>query len=81
MKLVEQILSEFGGEGLNGITLVPDKCCYLKSVKSVLSFSPVKIMLVIGRFSVFVEGENMTVGEYFEGDLMIKGNVRCVRVE
>ncbi len=81
MKLVEQILNELGADGLKSLTLVPGECCYLKSVKSVLSFTPRSVVLSVGRFSVFVEGEELSVGEYFEGDLLVKGNVRSVRFE
>lgn len=81
MKLVEQILNELGADGLKSVTFVPGECCYLKSVKSVLSFSPQKIILSVGKACVFVEGEDLSVGEYFEGDLLIKGKVRTVGVE
>lgn len=80
MRLIEQILDEFGADGLKSVTLVFGQCCYLKSVKSVLCFSPNQIVLSVGKSSVCVEGEELTVGEYFEGDLLIKGNVRSVKV-
>lgn len=81
MKLIEQILNEMGADGLKSITFIPGECCYLKSVKSVISFSPAKIELSVGNSSVAVAGEGLTVGEYFEGDLLIKGNVRSVGIE
>ena len=81
MKLVEQILKELGADGLNAITLVPGECCYVKNVKTVVEFSPQTIVVRSGKKSVTVEGENMLVGEYFECDLLIKGDVRAVRIE
>lgn len=81
MKLVEQILGELGVDTLKSITLVPGVCCYMKSVKTVLSFSPQTIVLAVGKKSVTIEGDDMEVGKYFEGDILINGNVRSVRIE
>ncbi len=81
MKLIGQILNELGADGLNGIVLYPGACCYVKSVKSVSDFSPKKIVLRAGGKSVSIEGENMQIGEYFEGDILIKGGVMAVRIE
>lgn len=81
MKLVEQILRELGADGLNGITLVPGRCCYLKSVKSVINISEESIILAVGKNRVEISGGELEVGEYFEGDVIIKGDVRAVKVE
>lgn len=80
MKLLEQILSELGADGAKSITLVPESCCYLKSVKSVASFSPSKIAVKVGKLDVTVEGENMEIGGYFEGDLIVRGRVTGVKI-
>ena len=81
MKLLEQILSELGADSLKSITLVPDNCCYLRSVKSVVEFSPTKMVLAVGKKRVTLEGENMTVGQFFEGDLCVKGEIRGIRID
>ena len=81
MKLIEQILSEMGADALKSITLVPNVCCYMKSVKSVIGFSSQMIVLAVGKQRVTLEGENMQVGEYFEDDILIKGNVRSLKIE
>ena len=81
MKLIEQILNELGADTLKSITLVPNVCCYLKSVKAVISFSPQCIVLKVGKKMVKLEGEEMIVGEYFEGDILIKGDVRSLIIE
>lgn len=81
MKLLEQILSELGVDTLKSITLVPGSCCYLKSVKSVAEFSSEKIELKVGKTTVMVEGVDMSIGEYFEGDILIKGNVKGVKID
>ena len=40
-----------------------------------------KVELVCGRFIVTVDGENLSVGEYFQGDMIINGNIRAVSTE
>lgn len=81
MKLIEQILNQLGADGLNAITLVPCSCCYLKNIKTITDFSTQRISMKTGKKNVVVEGENLQVGEYFEGDLIIKGDVRAVKIE
>lgn len=80
MKLLEQILHELGADTLKSITLVPGSCCYLKSVKQIVYFSPERIVLSLGKTQAEVEGEGLEVGQYFEGDVLICGNVRGVKV-
>lgn len=81
MKLLEQILNEMGADTLNSITLIPASCCYLKSVKAVVDFSPERIVLAVGKKRVTLEGENMLLGEFFEGDLIVKGDVRGIKID
>ena len=81
MKLLEQLLNEMGADTMQAITLVPGHCCYLKSVKSVLEFSEQKIELRVGKRHITVEGDGMQIGEYFEGDILIKGAVRGIKID
>lgn len=81
MKLLEQLLNEMGADTLKSITYVPDCCCYLKSVKAVVDFSPERIVLAVGKKRITLEGENMLLGEFFEGDLIVKGNVKVIKVD
>lgn len=81
MKLLEQLLNEMGADTLKSITFIPGHCCYLKSVKGVVDFSPERIVLAVGKKRVALEGENMLLGEFFEGDLIVKGDVRGVKVD
>lgn len=81
MKLIEQILGELGCDSLKSITLVPGSGCYLKSVKAVSDFSAVRIVLTVGKNTVTVEGTDLRLGEYFQGDLFIKGDVRGIKID
>ncbi len=81
MKLVEQIINELGAEGGNSFTVCPGRLAYFKGVKAVEELSSEKVVLVCGRFIVTVDGENLSVGEYFQGDMIINGNIRAVSTE
>lgn len=81
MKLLEQILSELGADTLKSITLIPGSCCFLKSVKGVLDFSSEHIRLAVGKKAVTLEGEELQVGEFFEGDILIKGNIKVIKID
>lgn len=81
MKLIEQIMQELGADMLKSITLVPNSCCYVKSVKSVTEFSAERVVLAVGKTLVTVEGEGLQLGEYFEGDAFVRGKVRGVKID
>ena len=81
MKLVEQIINELGAEGGNSFTFCSGRLAYFKGVKAVEELSSEKVVLVCGRFIVTVDGENLSVGEYFQGDMIINGNIRAVSTE
>ncbi len=81
MKLLEQILGELGADLTSSLVLVPGKCCYIKSVKTVCDLTPALITVAAAKFKVTLEGENMEVGEYFQGDLLVNGNVRGVKID
>ncbi len=81
MKLLEQILNELGYDTAKSVTLVPGSCCYLKNVKTISSFTPGLIVVTAGKLTITLEGENMEVGEYFEGDLLVNGSVKGVKID
>lgn len=81
MKLLEQILGELGADTLKSVTVVPAVCCYIRSVKSITGFSEEEITVTQRGGTIVVEGVNLSVGEYFEGDILIKGDVRGIKIE
>jgi len=81
MKLLEQILGEMGADTLKSFTVVPDFGGYFRSIKSVKEFSAEKIVLIQKRAAIILEGENLDIGSYFEEDLLIKGNIKVVKIE
>lgn len=81
MKLLEQILSELGADTLKAFTVVPSFGGYFRSVKSVAEYSENKIVLVLRKAILTLEGENLEIGSYFEQDVFIKGNVKAVKID
>ena len=86
VRLFEEIVSALGpdGEALFGgakVVLYAGKCAYFENVKSVLSFSESAAVLRLKRGTVTAEGRGLSIARYGEGDLLLKGDVRCVRAE
>ena len=81
MKLLEQILSELGADTLKSFSIIPDFGGYFRSVKGVVEYSSEKIVLALKKNKITVTGENLTLGKYFEEDLLIKGKVKGVQID
>lgn len=81
MKLLQQILAEAGADTSNAFTVIPHFGAYFKGVKAVAEYSPQKIALTVSKLKLTVTGENLTIGKYFEGDLLILGEVKSAQFE
>ena len=81
MKLLEQILSELGADTLKSFSVVPDFGGYFRSIKGVAEYSSERIVLAQKKTKITIEGENLTLGKYFEEDLLIKGRITGVRID
>lgn len=75
MKLLRQILSEAGADTGEAFTVVPGFGAYFQNVRSVVEYSEERVVLAVGRATVVVTGERLTVGNYFQRDLLLLGNV------
>lgn len=85
MRLFEEIMSVLGpdGEVLFGgakVVLYAGKCAYFENVKSISSFSDGELVLSLKEGSVTAEGSGFSIVRYGDGDLLLKGDVRSVRV-
>ena len=85
MRLFEEIMSVLGpdGEVLFGgakVVLYAGKCAYFENVKSISSFSDGELVLSLKEGSVTAEGSGFSFARYGDGDLLLKGDVRSVRV-
>ena len=81
MKLLQQILNELGADTAKSLTVIPRFGGYFQSVKGINEFSSTRIVLQIPKGRITVEGEGLKVGEYFEGDIFIKGEIVGVKIE
>ena len=81
MKLLQQILSELGADTRKSMTVVPGFGGYFQNIKGVAEFSASRVVMEIQKGSITVEGENLKVGEYFEGDVILKGKIEVVKIE
>lgn len=70
-----------GADTLKSFTVVPGFGGYFRSVRAVAEFSPQRVVLLLRRGSIVLEGEGLEVGKYFEEDALIKGEIRGIRLE
>ena len=80
MKLLDQILAELGADTLKSFSIIPDFGGYFRSIKGVAEYSSEKVVLALKKNRITVTGENLTLGKYFEEDLLIKGKISGVEI-
>jgi hypothetical protein len=76
MNILWEILGDEGADIERAYVVVPDFGAYLKNVKSVDEYSGEKIVVNLHKSKLTVEGDNLYIGKYFEGDLLILGKVK-----
>ncbi len=79
MRLYEEIFKS-AESAFSRCLVVPKGGGYFQGVKAVGDFSPERIVLYFPKESVEVEGENLSIEKYCEGDLSLAGKIRCLRV-
>ena len=77
MKLAEEIFKILGGEDPARIsyTVTDGGGGYFRNVKRLLEFSACRLVLKGRKGSLSVEGENLSIGKYFAGDLEVRGKI------
>ena len=78
MRLYDEIFKSADGAAFARCTIVPGGGGYFEGVKAVGDFSPQKIVLYFPRESVVIEGAELFIRKYCDGDLELAG--RIVRV-
>lgn len=81
MNLIERLLKEMGADMSRSFTVCMGECAYFKGIKGVTYLSAQKITILSGKTPLTVMGENLSVAEFFQGDLLIKGNICGVQIE
>lgn len=81
MKLIEELLKEYGADTLKSFTVIPDFGGYFCGVKAVTEYSVGQICLAVKKYNFKIIGENLSIGKYFEQDLLILGKISGVQIE
>ncbi len=81
MRLYEEIFKNTDGIALSRCLFVPKGGGYFEGVKSVGEFSPERVVLHFPKTSIAVEGKELVIKKYCEGDLEIVGCIECVKTE
>lgn len=81
MKLLDQILAELGADTLKSFSIIPDFGGYFRSIKGVVEYSAERVVLALKKNKITIAGENLTLGKYFEEDLLIKGKITGVQID
>lgn len=80
MGLYDEIFKNPSDGACSRCTVVPGGGGYFEGVKSVGDFSTERIVVYFPRQTVEIEGEELAIKKYYDGDLQIGGRVIGVRV-
>ncbi len=78
MRLYEEIFKNT--DAVAKFSIVVGGGGYFEGVKTVGDFSPQKIVIHFPRYGVEVEGENLSIRKYCEGDLELSGKIHGVKL-
>lgn len=81
MRLYDEIFKNADEFSFSRCTVVPGGGGYFEGVKAVGDFSSEKIVLCFSRGNVTVEGKELTIKKYYDGDLQLSGQIYTLRVE
>lgn len=79
MRLYEEIFLRAEGASGAKCLIVPCGGGYFEGVKSVGEFSPERIELFFRTHAALVEGEELLIRKYCDGDLELSGKILSVR--
>ncbi len=57
------------------VTFIPSFGAYVKGVKRVEDFSDKKIILLVGKNKLTLNGESLEISSYIRGDMFVRGKV------
>lgn len=83
MEFLKEIAKTLGADAAGAFrvqyAVVDGKGGYFQNVRRLVQFSPTEVVLRGREGAVRIEGENLTLGKYFAGDVIVSGAI--VRVE
>jgi hypothetical protein len=80
MRLYDEIFKSVDGLGQARCIFVPDGEGYFQGVKSVGDFSSERIILYFPKLELEIEGQNLSIAKYCDGDLRLAGKIVSVRL-
>ncbi|MBQ8394044.1 MAG: YabP/YqfC family sporulation protein [Clostridia bacterium] len=80
MRLYDELFKSADGAALSRCTFIPRGGGYFQGVKAVGDFSPERIVICFPKDEVAVEGKNLSIKKYCDGDLELSGDLYSVRV-
>ena len=81
MKMISQTLKELGADEDRAFTVVPSFGAYFKCVLAITEFSSQRVVLKTTFGTLTLLGDGLKVGEYFECDAIIRGNIEEVKID
>ena len=83
MRLHKEIFTGEIGEAFGGARCLvfPLGEGYFEGVKGLGDFSPTAVLLRFSTFCVRIEGENLAIEKFLDGDLHLLGSIRALSVE
>ena len=57
------------------------RAAYLENIKGLFSYEPDKIVLLLKRGRLTLEGEGLSIDRYVSGDMVVLGAIRKFEVE
>ncbi|MBR1974402.1 MAG: YabP/YqfC family sporulation protein [Clostridia bacterium] len=80
MRLYDEVFKNADGGAFSRCIVVPRGGGYFEGVKSVGDFSAERIVVCFPRETVEVEGRDLTIKKYCDGDLQLSGQIHSIRV-
>ena len=81
MRLFDEIFKNDTLASLARCMLIVGGGGYFEGVKTVGDFTPERIVLYFPKETVIIEGENLSIGKYYDGDLRLLGKINSWRLE
>ena len=80
MRLYDELFKNADGGAFSRCIFVPNGGGYFEGVKSMVDFSSEKVTVRFAREIVEVEGEELVIKKYCDGDLQLSGKIHSLRV-
>ncbi len=80
MRLYDEIFKNADGNAFSRCIIVPKGGGYFEGVKRVDDFSLERIVLRFAKDSVAVEGKELSIKKYCDGDLQLSGEIYGLQV-